>query len=87
MWIRKTAILHQLDFKEKTNEERLFRYCKKRMHESGLFIQKAIGWGLRQYSYVDGDSVLQFVENNNNKLGTISKKEELKAIKRRGKER
>ena len=85
MWIRRTAILHQLNFKEKTNKERLFRYCKKRMHESEFFIQKAIGWGLRQYSYVDGDSVLQFVKTNNNKLSTLSKKEALKAIKRREK--
>ena len=38
MWIRRTAILHQLNFKERTNEDRLFCYCEKRMHESEFFI-------------------------------------------------
>ncbi len=42
MWIRRTAILHQLNFKERTNGDRVFRYCEKRMHESEFFIRKAI---------------------------------------------
>ena len=28
MWIRRTAILHQLNFKESTDPKRLFNYCK-----------------------------------------------------------
>ena len=85
MWIRRTAILHQLNFKERTNGDRVFRYCEKRMHESEYFIRKAIGWALRQYSYVDGNAVFQFVKDNKSELSTLSKIEALKALKRKEK--
>jgi len=42
MWIRRTAILHQLNFKERTNGDRVFLYCEKRMHESEFFIGKLL---------------------------------------------
>ena len=85
MWIRRAAILHQLNFKERTNADRVFRYCEKRMHESEYFIRKAIGWALRQYSYVDGNAVFQFVKDNKSELSTLSKTEALKALKRKEK--
>ena len=83
MWVRRTATLHQLNFKERTNADRVFRYCEKRMHESEYFIRKAIGWALRQYSYVDGNAVFQFVKDNKSELSTLSKIEALKALKRK----
>ena len=85
MWICRAAILHQLNFKERTNADRVFRYCEKRMHESEFFIRKAIGWALRQYSYVDGNAVFQFVKDNKSELSTLSKIEALKALKRKEK--
>ncbi len=85
MWIRRAAILHQLNFKERTNADRVFRYCEKRMHESENFIRKAIGWALRQYSYVDGNAVFQFVKDNKSELSTLRKTEALKALKRKEK--
>ena len=85
MWIRRAAILHQLNFKERTNGDRVFRYCEKRMHESEFFIRKAIGWALRQYSYVDGNAVFQFVKDNKSELSTLSKTEALKILKRKEK--
>ena len=85
MWIRRTAILHQLNFKERTNGDRVFRYCEKRMHESEFFIRKGIGWALRQYSYVDGNAVFQFVKDNKSELSTLSKTEALKTLKRKEK--
>ena len=83
MWVRRTATLHQLNFKERTNADRVFRDCEKRMHESEYFIRKAIGWALRQYSYVDGNAVFQFVKDNKSELSTLSKTEALKALKRK----
>ena len=80
MWVRRAAILHQLQFKIETNEHRLFYYCKKCMDEKEFFIRKAIGWALRQYSYINPEAVLQFVHQNVKKLSLISKKEALKRI-------
>ena len=85
MWIRRTAILHQLSFKERTTKFRLFDYCTQTMHEKEFFIQKAIGWALRQYSYIEPNSVIKFVNNNKAELSTLSKTEALKALKRKGK--
>ena len=85
MWIRRTAILHQLNFKDRTDLKRLFDYCKKQMNESDFFIRKAIGWALRQYSYVDAPAVIQFVKTYKSELSPLSKVEALKALKRKGK--
>jgi 3-methyladenine DNA glycosylase AlkD len=55
------------------------------MNESDFFIRKAIGWALRQYSYVDASAVIQFVKTYESELSTLSKSEALKALKRKGK--
>ncbi len=76
-WLRRTAILHQLAFKERTDSERLFRYCKLRAHEQEFFIRKAIGWALREYSKVDPEAVRAFVAVHEGGLSGLSKREAL----------
>ncbi len=39
MWIRRTAILHQLNFKDSSLSDRLFHFCKNRMHGPDFFIR------------------------------------------------
>ena len=80
MWLRRSAILHQLHFKEKTDEDRLFRYCLSRGHEEEFFIRKAIGWGLRQYARCSPEAVRKFVRENEEALSTLSVKEAMKHI-------
>ncbi|HJM33633.1 MAG: DNA alkylation repair protein [Candidatus Marinimicrobia bacterium] len=84
MWIRRSAILHQLHFKKLTNEKRLFSYCIKQMHETEFFIRKAIGWALRQYSYTAPQVVIQFVKKHRDGLSSLSVREALKALHRNG---
>ena len=64
MWLRRIAILHQMKFKEKTTINSLFNYCKKNANDKEFFIQKAMGWALREYAYVDKDAVLEFLQEN-----------------------
>ncbi|WP_425323760.1 DNA alkylation repair protein [Heyndrickxia oleronia] len=45
----------------------------------GFFIKKTIGWALREYSKVDSEKVIQFVEST--VLAPLSKRESLKWIK------
>jgi 3-methyladenine DNA glycosylase AlkD len=78
MWLRRTALLHQLGYKERTNVERLFRYCTLRAGESEFFIRKAIGWALREYSKVAPQAVIAFVAQNERLLSPLSRKEALK---------
>ncbi|NGX53957.1 MAG: hypothetical protein K1000chlam4_00678 [Chlamydiae bacterium] len=75
LWIRRTAILHQLKWKEKTDDKRLFNYCKKRAHEEEFFIRKAIGWALREYSKTAPDAVGLFIDQNQKILSPLSIRE------------
>jgi 3-methyladenine DNA glycosylase AlkD len=61
LWIRRSALLHQLNWKQKTDTKRLFGYCSMLQHEQDFFIRKAIGWVLRQYSKTNPQAVQQFV--------------------------
>nr|WP_034645106.1 DNA alkylation repair protein [Bacillus methanolicus] len=64
LWLRRTAILFQLKYKEKTNEELLYRYINMNADSKEFFIQKAVGWALREYSKTNPDSVRRFIKNN-----------------------
>jgi 3-methyladenine DNA glycosylase AlkD len=58
------GIIHQIKFKEKTNEDILFANCLTHAESKEFFIQKAIGWSLREYSKTNPEAVVQFVEAN-----------------------
>lgn len=60
-WIRRIAILHQMKFKQQTDTKRLFNYCIANANDKEFFIQKAMGWALREYAYIDGKAVLAFL--------------------------
>lgn len=72
MWLARTAILHQLRFKERTDTDRLFDYCSARADERDFFYRKAIGWALRQYARTDPDAVREFCGANQHRLSTLS---------------
>lgn len=75
MWIRRVALIHQLTYKEKTDEKMLFELCKQLAHEEEFFIRKAIGWCLRQYSKTKPAVVRAFINENTAILSELSKKE------------
>lgn len=79
LWIRRTALLHQLHYKDQTREDRLFAYCRKTAPEKLFFIQKAIGWALRTYSRTAPDAVHRFVEECP-ELSTLSRREAMKHL-------
>lgn len=81
MWISRTAILHQLMFKERTDTNRLFTYCTMKMESTEFFTRKAIGWTLRQYARTDPDAVRNFVAENEDSLSGLSKREALKHLR------
>jgi 3-methyladenine DNA glycosylase AlkD len=63
-WLRRSAILFQLKYKQQTNEELLYNYIVKNADSKEFFIQKAIGWALREYSKTNPESVRLFIEGN-----------------------
>jgi 3-methyladenine DNA glycosylase AlkD len=78
MWLNRTAILFQLGYKQKTNFDLLKSESEKHKNSNEFFIQKAIGWALREYAKTNPEAVRNFV--NNSDLKTLSKKEALKNI-------
>lgn len=65
LWIRRMAILLQLKSKSKTNTELLEKVIAYNELTDEFFIQKAIGWVLREYSKTNPDYVKKLIENNN----------------------
>jgi 3-methyladenine DNA glycosylase AlkD len=43
-------------------------------------VQKAIGWALRQYAWIDGAEIRKYVRLNRTRLSTLSCREALKNI-------
>jgi 3-methyladenine DNA glycosylase AlkD len=76
MWLNRSAILFQLGYKQKTNADFLFSECLKHSHSKEFFIQKAIGWALREYAKSNPEAVVEFVKTS--PLKTLSTKEALK---------
>jgi 3-methyladenine DNA glycosylase AlkD len=80
MWLRRTAILFQLKYKDKTDAERLFEYVLKTAQEKEFFIRKAQGWALREYAKTNPQLVLSFVEKNRDILSNLTIREALKHL-------
>lgn len=79
MWQNRSAILFQLGYKEETCSETLFQECVKHSGSKEFFIQKAIGWALREYAKTNPNDVQQFVKSN--QLAPLSIREALKHLK------
>ncbi|MFC2131289.1 DNA alkylation repair protein [Bacteroidota bacterium] len=78
IWLQRTVILFQLKYKEKTDEKLLYKYIKELSSADEFFIQKAIGWTLREYSKTNPESVEKFIGIN--KLAPLSVREGMKII-------
>ncbi|HWW69497.1 MAG TPA: DNA alkylation repair protein [Duganella sp.] len=75
MWVRRVAILHQLGWRDKTNQTLLFSYSLQRAHEKEFFIQKAIGWALRDYARHNPRAVREFTSEERARLSPLSYRE------------
>ena len=77
-WLNRTAIIFQLSYKEKTNFDLLKSECEKHKESKEFFIQKAIGWALRDYSRFNPIGVKEYVNATN--LKPLSSREALRNI-------
>lgn len=79
-WLRRIAIDHQLNRKEKTNKELLERIIVNNLGSNEFFINKAIGWSLREYSKTNPAWVKNFINRYKDKLDKLSIREASKYI-------
>ncbi|MEY2476473.1 MAG: hypothetical protein QOG87_1788 [Actinomycetota bacterium] len=83
IWLARTALIHQMLFRDTTDVERLFRFCRRRAGDREFFIRKAIGWALREHTKTDPESVYRFLAEMGDELSPLSRKEALKWLDRR----
>ena len=62
IWLRRVAIDHQLLRKEKTDTDLLEKILVNNLNHTEFFINKAIGWALRDYSKTNPQWVKDFIE-------------------------
>ena len=79
-WLRRIAIDHQLGRKEKTNTKLLEKIIVNNFGSKEFFINKAIGWALRDYSKTNPKWVENFINRYQNQMNHLSIKEASKYL-------
>lgn len=79
-WVRRIAIDHQLLRKEKTNTELLETILVNNFGSTEFFINKAIGWSLRDYSKTNPVWVADFIARHHKSLSQLSIREASKYL-------
>ena len=80
IWLRRVAIDHQLLRKEKTNVQLMEKILINNLDQTEFFINKAIGWALRDYSKINPEWVARFIEKNRKRMAELSIKEASKYL-------
>ncbi|OIQ18791.1 DNA alkylation repair protein [Lacinutrix sp. MedPE-SW] len=78
MWLQRSALLFQLKYKKDLNPELMAYTISQLLGSKTFFINKAIGWILREYSRTNPEWVLNFTKET--VLSNLSKKEALRLI-------
>jgi 3-methyladenine DNA glycosylase AlkD len=81
IWLQRTAILFQLKYKSNTDTDLLFKYILELKGSTEFFINKAIGWALREHSKTDPCLVIKFADSHS--LSALSRREALKVINKK----
>jgi len=83
LWVRRAAILSQLGSKDETDLDLLSECIEMNLGSREFFINKAIGWALRQYAHVGpeaGEWVRSVVAAYGDRLAPLSRREALKHL-------
>ena len=80
IWLRRTAIDHQLTRKDKTNTVLLEQILMNNLDQTEFFVTKAIGWSLRDYSKTDPDWVRGFLDRHSEDMAPLSIREASKYL-------
>lgn len=80
IWLRRIAIDHQLLRKEKTNTKLLEQIIINNLNRQEFFINKAIGWSLRDYSKTNPKWVKEFIKKYKDSMSNLSIREAGKYI-------
>ena len=77
-WLRRATILFQLNYKTETDFDLLCEIIRENLDSKEFFINKAIGWSLRQCARTDPKAVQKFVKST--RLHPLSQREAMKHL-------
>ena len=80
IWLRRVAILYQLSFKDKVDKQVLDKILVNNLGDNEFFINKAIGWALRDYSKYNPEWVREFIKKNKDNMANLIIREASKYI-------
>ena len=80
MWVRRLAIDHQLQRKESTDVELLSSIIEANLGSGEFFIDKAVGWALRDYSKTDPEWVRAFIAEHRQGMAALAVREASKYL-------
>lgn len=63
-WLNRTCLIFQLKYKDKTDFQLLISLIEEFKWNKEFFIQKAIGWSLRQHSKLDPEGVKKYLTHS-----------------------
>lgn len=78
LWLRRSAILSQLDAKDATDRDLLVAVLEPNLADQRFFVAKAVGWALRQYARTAPNWVRDYVDIHD--LRPLSRREALKHL-------
>lgn len=81
IWLQRMSLLFQLKYKKETDTVLLTKYIQHLSRSKEFFVQKAIGWVLREYSKTNPAWVKKFLKEN--ELMPLSKREAMKVMERK----
>jgi 3-methyladenine DNA glycosylase AlkD len=84
IWLQRSSLLFQKGYKENIDTKLLIGFIVNLSSSKEFFVQKAIGWVLRDYAKINPEWVKAFV--NNHELPNLSKREAMKHLASSGKE-
>jgi len=79
-WLRRIAIDHQLQYKDKTDTKLFEQVLVNNLGQKEFFINKSIGWSLREYSKINPAWVGDFLERYREQLAPLSVREASKYL-------
>ena len=80
IWLRRVAIDHQLLRKQQTDTALLAQILCNNFGQTEFFINKAIGWALRDYSKTNPAWVRQFIDAHRHEMAKLSLREGSKYV-------
>ena len=80
IWLRRTSIIHQLGMKNNTDTSLLSQCIQNNFASQEFFINKAIGWALRDYAKTNEQWVSDFLTAHQQQLAPLSWREASKHL-------